>query len=55
MGVIGNDDIAKRLIEDKDSGYNNIEVPERIDPFSIGENTESEDLTPDNPDRAEWY
>lgn len=37
MGVVGNDDIAKRLINDKDSGYNNIEIPERIDPFVIGE------------------
>lgn len=37
MGVVGNDDIAKRLINDKDSGYNNIEIPERIDPFAIGE------------------
>ena len=37
MGVVGNDDIAKRLIDDKDSGYNNIEIPERIDPFAIGE------------------
>lgn len=37
MGVVGNDDIAKRLINDKDSGYNNIEIPERIDPFQVGE------------------
>lgn len=37
MGVVGNDDIAKRLINDKDSGYNNIQIPERIDPFQIGE------------------
>lgn len=36
MGVLGNDDIAKRLIDDKDSGYNNIEIPERIDPFQMG-------------------
>ena len=37
MGVVGNDDIAKRLIDDKDSGYNNIEIPERIDPFQLEE------------------
>ena len=43
MGVVGNDDIAKRLINDKDSGYNNIQIPERIDPFQIGE--DEPDLT----------
>lgn len=61
MGVVGNDDIAKRLINDKDSGYNNIEIPERIDPFQVGEEgpevpeeeteeTDTEETTEENSD-----
>ena len=53
MGVIGNDDIAKRLIEDKDSGYNNIEVPERIDPFQQEESPLEAENGTGNPDETE--
>lgn len=51
MGVVGNDDIAKRLINDKDSGFNNIEVPERIDPFQVGE--EGPELPQDETEETE--
>lgn len=51
MGVVGNDDIAKRLINDKDSGYNNIQIPERIDPFQIGE--DDTDLTEETEETKE--
>lgn len=54
MGVVGNDDIAKRLINDKDSGYNNIKIPERIDPFAIGaEGAEGEETPEEETEQTE--
>lgn len=32
IGAIGNDDVARELIADPNSGYNSLQVPERIEP-----------------------